>query len=266
MATALFVAGSTVACVSSGGESGPTMTGSGGETSGSGGRAGSGGGPGSGGATLDGAGGSGAGGTSQDAGIDTGAPSGSGGRPMTTADAGSDRGAPDAGATADARGAADSGADANQSPITIWLAGDSTVQTYVAGNTRRRQRHHAGRLGPGARAVLQHARGGQQPGHRRAQRGVLHVGRAARRRRQLSVRRRPGQPQLSARRQRQSRRYVAVGDHQGRHQARRLPAGPVRHQRRDAHLPALRELARLRDRLRHHGRRRARAAAPRRSS
>ena len=136
MATALFVAGSTVACVSSGGESGPTMTGSGGETSGRGGRPGSGGGPGSGGSTVGGAGSSGAGGTSPDAGIDTGTPSGSGGRTVTTADAGRDRGAPDAGTTADARGAADSGTDASQSPITIWLAGDSTVQTYVAGNTQ----------------------------------------------------------------------------------------------------------------------------------
>lgn len=41
-----------------------------------------------------------------------------------------DTGTTDSGGTADARG----GADAKQPPITIWLAGDSTVQDYPAGN------------------------------------------------------------------------------------------------------------------------------------
>jgi len=72
-----------------------------------------------------------------DAGIDTGAATGSGGKIVTASDGGIDRGSSD---TADARpadtGARDSGAaDASQPPITIWLAGDSTVQDYPAGNT-----------------------------------------------------------------------------------------------------------------------------------
>ena len=57
---------------------------------------------------------------------------------------------------------------------------------------------------------------------------------------QLPVRRRSGQPPVSAGRDRQPRRHLAVGADQERHEGRRLPAHPVRHQRRDAYLPALR--------------------------
>ena len=120
----------------------------GGPTPGSGGAAGASAPPGSGGRTGSGgsasaspdAGGSGG---IAGAGADAGAPAGSGGRAATTPDAGADRGPADAGADVrapDAVGPADArdtnaGADANLPPITIWLAGDSTVQDYPAGNT-----------------------------------------------------------------------------------------------------------------------------------
>jgi hypothetical protein len=125
---ALFAATSMLACANNE-TGGPPAGGSGGS-------------PGTGGERASGAGGGVGGGvggatTRPDAAIDAGTTTGTGGQIVTPPDGGSDRGPSDA---TDSRpvdsGARDSGAgDANQPPITIWLAGDSTVQDYAAGNT-----------------------------------------------------------------------------------------------------------------------------------
>jgi lysophospholipase L1-like esterase len=149
LGAALLLASSAGLGCGAGGQTGPTTGGAGGIAVASGGAGGAGpsttgGGGGSGGASGGSGGAPGGSGGNGGVGPATGTGgAGSGGAPgaggAAPGDAGTDAGARDGG-TAGAGGAgglrADAGgSDAIQPATTIWLAGDSTVQTYVAGNT-----------------------------------------------------------------------------------------------------------------------------------